>query len=211
MLSMILLAWEIAAIVCWLAHSLVLPFLVIGIRIDVFQSCGTGWVFQICWHNECKTLMASSVGVKTLSRVQPFATPWTVYSLPGSSIHGIFQARLLEWVAIAFSGNYSRTIQIPKGGCHQGFVFIMLANPGRPSTDHSTGKCQLLSPLPKKVVPKNVLTIRQLHTLPMLVRSCLKSCMLAISILQTKSIQRSNLGLEKEEELEIKLLTFTGL
>ena len=25
-------------------------------------------------------------------------------SLPGSSIHGIFQARLLEWGAIAFSG-----------------------------------------------------------------------------------------------------------
>ena len=24
-------------------------------------------------------------------------------SLPGSSVHGIFQARLLEWVAIAFS------------------------------------------------------------------------------------------------------------
>ena len=26
-------------------------------------------------------------------------------SLPGSSIHGIFQARVLEWVAIAFSKN----------------------------------------------------------------------------------------------------------
>ena len=26
------------------------------------------------------------------------------YSLPSSSIHGIFQARVLEWVAIAFSG-----------------------------------------------------------------------------------------------------------
>ena len=26
-----------------------------------------------------------------------------VYSLPGSSIHGIFQARILEWGAIAFS------------------------------------------------------------------------------------------------------------
>ena len=25
-------------------------------------------------------------------------------SLPGSSIHGIFRARVLEWVAIAFSG-----------------------------------------------------------------------------------------------------------
>ena len=27
------------------------------------------------------------------------------YSLPGSSIHGIFQARVLEWRAIAFLGN----------------------------------------------------------------------------------------------------------
>ena len=26
-------------------------------------------------------------------------------SLPGSSVHGIFQARLLEWAAIAFSVN----------------------------------------------------------------------------------------------------------
>ena len=26
------------------------------------------------------------------------------YSLPGSSVHGFFQARVLEWVAIAFSG-----------------------------------------------------------------------------------------------------------
>ena len=28
-------------------------------------------------------------------------------SLPGSSVHGIFQARVLEWVAIAFSGHIS--------------------------------------------------------------------------------------------------------
>ena len=30
-------------------------------------------------------------------------------NLPGSSVHGIFQARVLEWVAIAFS----RDISIP--------------------------------------------------------------------------------------------------
>ena len=29
-------------------------------------------------------------------------------SLPGSSVHGIFQARVLEWVAIAFSENYPK-------------------------------------------------------------------------------------------------------
>jgi len=27
-------------------------------------------------------------------------------SLPGSSVHAIFQARVLEWVAIAFSAKY---------------------------------------------------------------------------------------------------------
>ena len=32
----------------FLAHSLVLAFLGIGIRIDLFQSCGHFWVFQIC-------------------------------------------------------------------------------------------------------------------------------------------------------------------
>jgi len=29
-------------------------------------------------------------------------------SLPGSSVHGILQARILEWVALAFSRVYSR-------------------------------------------------------------------------------------------------------
>ena len=29
-------------------------------------------------------------------------------SLPGSSVHGIFQARVLEWGAIAFSDDYHR-------------------------------------------------------------------------------------------------------
>ena len=41
-------AWEMSEIVQWLAHSLVLPFLGIGMRIDIFQSCGHCWVFQIC-------------------------------------------------------------------------------------------------------------------------------------------------------------------
>jgi len=33
-------------------------------------------------------------------------------SLPGSSIHGIFQARVLEWGAIAFSVTYAIPTQI---------------------------------------------------------------------------------------------------
>ena len=34
-----------------------------------------------------------------------------IYSLPGSSVHGIFQARILEWVAISFSRE-----SLPKDG-----------------------------------------------------------------------------------------------
>ena len=34
------------------------------------------------------------------------------YSLPGSSVHGILQARILEWVAISYSRGSSR----PRGG-----------------------------------------------------------------------------------------------
>ena len=35
------------------------------------------------------------------------------YSLPGSSIHGIFQARVLEWGAIAFSTELHKSLQTP--------------------------------------------------------------------------------------------------
>ena len=33
--------------------------------------------------------------------------PWTV-ALPDSSVHGVFQARILKWVAISFSRGSSR-------------------------------------------------------------------------------------------------------
>ena len=39
-------------------------------------------------------------------------------SLPGSSVHGIFQARVLEWVAIAFSDQEAfRTVNICRSFC----------------------------------------------------------------------------------------------
>ena len=44
----------------------------------------------------------------------------------------------------------------------------------------------------------------------MLLMSSLKSCMLGFNIMQTKNFQMSKMGLEKAEEPEIKLPTFTG-
>ena len=39
---------------------LALPFFGIGMKTDLFQSCGHCWVFQICWHIQCSTFTASS-------------------------------------------------------------------------------------------------------------------------------------------------------
>ena len=59
-LSITLLACKMSPIVWQFEYSLALPFFGIEMKIDLFQSCGHCWVFQICWHTECSTLTASS-------------------------------------------------------------------------------------------------------------------------------------------------------
>ena len=51
------------------------------------------------------------------------------YSLPGSSIHGIFQARVLEWVAIAFSLLHCRLIlyQLSNQGSPYIYTYIYIS------------------------------------------------------------------------------------
>ena len=44
-------------------------------------------------------MFALGMLVKLLSRVRLSATPWTVAYLAPPSLHGILQARVLEWVA----------------------------------------------------------------------------------------------------------------
>ena len=105
------------------------------------------------------------------------------------------------------------------------FCIHHVGKSGRPRNGHRTGKGQSSSQFPRRVVPKNVLTIGQLpnrthmdsvdsinkwDSFPMLVRSCLKSCMLDFSIIGTKNFQMSKLGLEKEQESEVKLPGFAG-
>ena len=82
------------------------------------------------------------------------------------------------------------------------FCIHYVSKSGRPSSGHKAGKGRSWSQFPRRVVLKNVLTIGQLHSSPMLVRSCLKSCMLGFSIMGTKNFQMSKLGLETEEEVK---------
>ena len=43
--------------------AVVWMFFSIGMKSDLFQSCGHCWVFQICWHIECSTFTASSLRI----------------------------------------------------------------------------------------------------------------------------------------------------
>ena len=68
-------------------------------------------------HTYILIVFVNFAGVKcqSLSHVQLFATPWTMWGDPhdpngqshGSSVHGILQAKILEWVAIPFSREFS--------------------------------------------------------------------------------------------------------
>ena len=52
---------ECNCLMAWTLFST--AFLGNWMRTDIFQSCGHCWVFQICWHIECNTLLASSFRV----------------------------------------------------------------------------------------------------------------------------------------------------
>ena len=64
-----------------------------------------------------------------------FVTPMDC-SPPGSSVHGIFQARILEWIAISFCGGSSRPRDQTYGSCHISCITgrsFTIEPPGKPS------------------------------------------------------------------------------
>ena len=69
------------------------------------------------------------VKVKLLSRVRLY-DPMDC-NLSGSSVHGIFQARVLEWVAISFSRGFSRPSDWTRVSHIVGRGFYRLSHQGR--------------------------------------------------------------------------------
>ena len=72
--------------------------------------------------------MEELVKVKSLSRVPTLCDP---VDPPGSSIHGIFQARVLEWGAIAFSRGSSQSRDQTPTSHMVGRCFYCLSHQGR--------------------------------------------------------------------------------
>ena len=68
-------------------------------RIDLFQSCGHCGIFQICWHIECNTLIASFFRVFSSSTgipLQPLVLLTTVFLKAYLTLHSrMSRSRLL--------------------------------------------------------------------------------------------------------------------
>ena len=100
-LSITLLACEMSAIVWRFEHSLTLPFFGIGMRTDLFQSYGHCWVFQICWHTECSTFIASSFRIWNSSTGIP-SLPLALFVVMLPKVHLTLHSRMSgsRWVII---------------------------------------------------------------------------------------------------------------
>ena len=80
-------------------HSLALSFFGIGMKTDLFQSCGHCWVFQICWHIECSTFTASSFTIWN-SSTRILSPPLALFVLMLSKAHWTSHSRMSgsRWV-----------------------------------------------------------------------------------------------------------------
>ena len=83
--------------------------------------CCSPWGCQRVGHDWASCLVLSD----------SLATPWTVSHGTDSSVHGISQARILEWVAISFSMGYSWPRDWICLSCMAG-GFFTTESPGKP-------------------------------------------------------------------------------
>jgi len=63
----------------------------------------------------------SNIKVSEVAQLCPTLCYTMDYSPPDSSVHGIFQARILEWVAISFSGTTQKKFN---NHCEQYFTNV---------------------------------------------------------------------------------------
>ena len=78
---------------------LALPFFGIGMKTDLFQSCGHCWVFQMCWHIECSMFTASSFRIWNSSTGIP-SPPLALFVVILSKAHFTSHSRMSgsRWV-----------------------------------------------------------------------------------------------------------------
>ena len=103
-LNINLLTCEMSTTVQQFEHSPALPFSGMGMKTDLFQSCGLWWVFPICWHLEFSTLRASSFKIWNNSAGNP-SLPLAMFIVMLPKSHLISHSRISgsRWVVTTSS------------------------------------------------------------------------------------------------------------
>ena len=92
------------------------------------QKCYPSGAVKLFWH----WLHEKEVEVSKVAQSCPTLCDPKDCCLPGSSVHGIFQARVLEWVAIPFSRVSSRPRDQTQVSCIVSKTLYRLSHQGRP-------------------------------------------------------------------------------
>ena len=124
-----------SAIVQQFEHSLALPFFRLGMKTDLFQSCGHWWVFQICWHTECSTFTALSFRIWNSSTGIP-SPPLTLLVVMLPKAHLTSHSRLSgsRWVITPLSLSVSLRSFLYSSSlysCHVYKYLLLLLGPYR--------------------------------------------------------------------------------
>ena len=111
-------------------HSDSRPFKIFSSGFRLFCSCTYFIIYDISHINmESESEVAQSC---------PTLCDPMDYSLPGFSIHGIFQARILEWGAISFSRRSSHPRDWTRVSLIVGRCFYRLSHQGSPNMEVNT-------------------------------------------------------------------------
>ena len=91
-------------------------------KTDLFQSCGHCWVFQICWHIECGTFIASAFRIWNSSMGIP-SPPLALFvvMLPKAHLTSLSRMSGSRWVITPswLSGSWSSFLySSPVSSCH---------------------------------------------------------------------------------------------
>ena len=92
------------------------------VKAMVFPSSNV-WMWELDYKESCEWVNEVAQSCPTL------CDPMDC-SLPGSSVHGVFQARILEWVAISFSRRPSQPRDWTQVSCIVGRRFYCLSHQG---------------------------------------------------------------------------------
>ena len=110
---------ECSCVVVWTFFGI--AFFRIGMKSELFQSCGHCWVFQICWHIECSTFTESFFRIWISSTGIP-SPPLTLFVMMLPKAHLTFHSRISGWNANRWGNRLGKSRNSDK------FYFLGLQN-----------------------------------------------------------------------------------